>query len=81
MTASKKEAAPAVLEILQRELAQRPYRTIAIAAGVGYLLGTRLGGPLVALLSSRMGLALASSIAPLLAAPAASQTRGDSRAD
>ena len=66
MTAAKKDGPPDLLAVLRREVEQHPYRSVAIAAGVGYLLGTRLGGPLVALLSSRVGLQLASSlVAPL----------------
>jgi len=48
--------------LLRRELEAHPYRTVALAAGIGYLLGTRLGGPLVSLVSSRFGPQLASSL-------------------
>jgi hypothetical protein len=74
MTVLKKDVAPALLELLQHEVERHPYRTLGIAVGVGYVLGTRLGGPIVALLSSRMGLSLASSLAPLLGAPALQDT-------
>jgi hypothetical protein len=70
--AAKKPAAPDLLGLLRHEVTVHPYRTIAIAAGLGYLLGTRLGGPLVSLVGSRAGLSLASSLlGPLLQPPAA----------
>jgi hypothetical protein len=68
MTAPKRDAPPPdLLVALRQEIARHPYRTLAIAAGVGYLLGTRLGGPLIALLSSRAGIKVGSTlVAPLL---------------
>jgi hypothetical protein len=67
MSAPAEDAAPALLAALRVQLERHPYRTVGLAAAVGYLLGTRLGGPLVTLLSSRPGLSLALSVAPLLA--------------
>ncbi|MDB4968968.1 MAG: hypothetical protein JWN44_4657 [Myxococcales bacterium] len=67
MTPPTKDVAAELYDRLRREIDAHPYRTVAIAAGVGYLLGTRLGGSLFALLSSRVGLQLASTlVAPLL---------------
>jgi hypothetical protein len=65
--AAKKLDALDLTAALRRQLERHPYVTVALAAGVGFLLGTGLGGPLVALLTSRSGVALTSSLlAPLL---------------
>jgi len=57
------------LKILREEIKARPYRTIGIAAGVGFVLGSGLGRAIVALLSSRIGRELGAAIlAPSLAA-------------
>ena len=67
MTAPAKPASPDLYQTLREELVLHPYRTVAIAAGAGYLLGTRFGAPLIALLTSRMGVKIASlAIVPLL---------------
>jgi len=61
---------PSALELyrlVRAELNAHPYRTIAIAAGVGYVLGTRLGRSVLTLLAGRLGTHLASrAMAPLL---------------
>ena len=57
---------PSALGALQQELERHPYRTVALAAGVGYVLGTRLGGPLVRLFTGRVGVHLVSGLATLL---------------
>jgi hypothetical protein len=54
--------------LLKQEVSAHPYRSLAIAAGLGYLLGSRLGGPLVSLLGSRLGPQLASSLIAALEA-------------
>jgi hypothetical protein len=67
MTAPKKTDPRDLQGALLQELDLHPYRTVAIAAGIGYLLGTRLAGPLVAVLSRSVGPKLASSLlGPLL---------------
>lgn len=70
MTAPAPATEPLVRHLqqtLQAELRAHPYRTIAIAAGLGYLLGTRLGRPLLALLAGRVATQIASNaIAPLI---------------
>ena len=74
MTAAKNDGTPNLERVLLQELVHHPYRTVAIAAGLGYLIGTRLGGPLFALLSSTAGLKLASSLVmPLLDPPGESR--------
>lgn len=55
------------LERLQDELRAHPYRTLAIAAGVGGILATRIGRSLLLPLVARAGMQLASTaLAPLL---------------
>jgi hypothetical protein len=54
MSATSKDL-PDLYDAVRVQLELHPYRTVAIAAGLGYLLGTRLAGPIVALLSSRLG--------------------------
>jgi hypothetical protein len=74
MSAAENPPVPDLRRLLQHEVEAHPYRTVAIAAGLGYLLGTRFAGPLIGLLTSRMGVQLASSLlAPL--APNDSQYR------
>lgn len=54
-------------QLVRAELRAHPYRSIAIAAGVGYLLGTRVGGSMLRLLAGRLGEHLASrAMAPLV---------------
>ena len=49
------------------ELSEHPYRTLAVAAAVGLVLGTRRGASLLLPLVARIATALASTaIAPLL---------------
>jgi len=55
-------APPDYYALLRQEVTAHPYRSVAIAAGIGYLLGSRLGGPLVSLLGTRLGPQLASSL-------------------
>lgn len=62
MTAPKRLAEPDLFAMLSDEVAEHPYRTVAIAAGLGYLFGTRLGGPLVSILTTGKGQLLASSL-------------------
>jgi hypothetical protein len=66
MTSTPTISAPDVLAAVQRELARHPYRTVGIAVGIGYLLGTRIGKPLLSLVSGRLGIALASALVPPL---------------
>jgi hypothetical protein len=55
------------LETLQDELRVRPYRTLAIAAGIGCVLATRFGRSLLLPLLARVGMRVASAgLAPLL---------------
>jgi ElaB/YqjD/DUF883 family membrane-anchored ribosome-binding protein len=54
---------------LRREVEAHPYRSLAIAAGVGYLLGTRLGAPVLSLVGSRLGSQVASSLLAALGQP------------
>jgi len=73
VTAPRKVAGTDLETALRLQMKRHPYGTVAIAAGVGYLLGSRLGAPLVALFSSRIGVELTSSLlAPLLKSPGAS---------
>jgi hypothetical protein len=62
VSAPKDDVAADLVRLVRREIAAHPYRTVAIAAGIGYLLGTRLGGPLLSLVSSRFGPQLSSSL-------------------
>ena len=53
---------------LRDELRAHPYRTLAIAAAVGCVLGTRRGASVMLPLAARLAMSLASTaIAPLLA--------------
>lgn len=55
------------LERVQDELRVHPYRTLAIAAGLGCVLATRLGRSLVLPLVARAGMRMASTaLAPWL---------------
>ena len=49
------------LETVQAELRARPYRTLAIAAGIGFVLATRIGRSLVLPLIARAAVQLASA--------------------
>lgn len=67
MTAPRQRSALDLYRLMRAELRAHPYRTIAIAAGVGYVLGTRLGGSLLTLLAGRLATHLASrALAPLI---------------
>ena len=56
-----------IVRAVRAELDQHPYRTLAIAAAVGLVLGTRRGASLLLPLAARIATALASTaIAPLL---------------
>jgi len=55
------------LERVQQELRAHPYRTLAIAAGVGCVLATRFGRSLLLPLIARAGMRVASGgLGPLL---------------
>ena len=55
-----------IVRAVQAELRQHPYRTLAVAAAVGLVLGTRRGGSLLLPLFARVATALASTaMAPL----------------
>jgi hypothetical protein len=71
MTSTPTISAPELLGAMQHELARHPYRTVGIAVGIGYLLGTRIGKPLFSLVSGRLGIALASALLPLVTRAAA----------
>jgi hypothetical protein len=52
---------------VQDELRTHPYRTLAIAAGIGCVLATRIGRSLVLPLVARAAMSMASAtLAPLL---------------
>lgn len=56
-----------VQRMLEDELRSHPYRTLAIAAGIGCALATRLGRSVLMPLMARAGMSMASrAIAPLL---------------
>jgi hypothetical protein len=61
------DASGQIVEAVRAELSEHPYRTLAIAAAVGLVLGTRRGASLLLPLFARVATALASTaIAPLL---------------
>jgi hypothetical protein len=61
------DASGRIVEAVRAELSEHPYRTLAIAAAVGLVLGTRRGASLLLPLFARVATALASTaIAPLL---------------
>lgn len=62
MSAPKSLTTTHLKAALRKQLERHPYGTVALAASIGYILGTRLGGPLLALLSSRIGMDLTSSL-------------------
>lgn len=52
---------------LQQQVEQRPYETLAIAAGIGFVLGGGLVSKLgVKLLATGMRLGLSSTVAPMI---------------
>ena len=56
-----------IVRTVRAELRSHPYRTLAIAAGVGLVLGTRRGASLLLPLFARVATVMASTaIAPLL---------------
>ena len=56
-----------IVGAVRAELSEHPYRTLAVAAAVGLVLGTRRGASLLLPLFARVATALASTaIAPLL---------------
>jgi hypothetical protein len=60
-----------IVRIVRAELSGHPYRTLAVAAAVGLVLGTRRGASLLLPLFARVATALASTaLAPLLSEPA-----------
>lgn len=61
------DAPTQIVRAVRAELDQHPYRTLAVAAAVGLVLGTRRGALLLLPLAARVATALASTaIAPLL---------------
>jgi hypothetical protein len=61
------DASAPIVRAVRAELDQHPYRTLAVAAAVGLVLGTRRGASLLLPLAARVATALASTaIAPLL---------------
>ena len=56
MTLPKKHDGPDLIGMLRQEVERHPYRTVAIAAGIRYLLGTRpaLGDEHVTAVRSRI---------------------------
>lgn len=61
------DATAQIVRAVHAELEQHPYRTLAVAAAVGLVLGTRRGASLLLPLAARVATTLASSaIAPML---------------
>ena len=56
-----------IWRMVEDELRTHPYRTLAVAAGIGCALATRLGRSVLMPLLARAGMSMAStSLAPLL---------------